>query len=100
MDIPTVEVVINFDVPRNPTDYVHRVGRTARKGKRGLAISILTQYDVQLILNIEAVINTKLEKMEMNEKEVLNSLSRITKAKKNAQIVIILSETIKSFIII
>lgn len=78
---------MNFDIPRNPTDYVHRVGRTARKGKRGLAVSIMTQFDVQLILNIESVIKTKLEKMEMNEKEVLNSISGITKAKKNAQIV-------------
>lgn len=47
----------------------------------------MTQFDVQLILNIESVIKTKLEKFEINEKEVLNSISGITKAKKNAQIV-------------
>lgn len=46
LDIPMVNLVINYDIPMNSDDYIHRVGRTARKGKRGLAISVVNQYDV------------------------------------------------------
>lgn len=87
LDIQTVDLVINYDVPRNPIDYVHRVGRTARKGKRGVAISLVSQYDIELILKIEEVIKTKLEKLEVSEKEALETMNKVTKARKLAQIV-------------
>ena len=53
LDIPDVEIVINYDVPQNAKDYVHRVGWTAWSGKAGEAITIVTQYDVELFLKIE-----------------------------------------------
>ncbi|KAL4897006.1 P-loop containing nucleoside triphosphate hydrolase protein [Aspergillus ambiguus] len=61
LDIPTVSLVVNFDVPRNPDDYVHRVGRTARAGRRGEAVTLVGQRDVQLVLAIEARVGRQME---------------------------------------
>ncbi|KAF5946383.1 hypothetical protein HYC85_016611 [Camellia sinensis] len=70
LDIPTVDLVINYDIPRYPRDYVHRVGRTARAGRGGLAVSLVSQNDVDLIHEIEAVLGKQLDKFEYNENEV------------------------------
>lgn len=43
LDIPAVDVVVNYELPTNPKDYVHRVGRTARAGRSGRSLTIVTQ---------------------------------------------------------
>jgi len=53
LDIPEVAVVVNWDVPRVGDDYVHRVGRTARAGKKGQAITFVTEGDVELVKGLE-----------------------------------------------
>ncbi|CAN4097098.1 unnamed protein product [Withania somnifera] len=84
LDIPTVDLVINYDIPRYPQDYVHRVGRTARAGRGGLAVSFVTQNDVDLIHEIEAVLGKQLEKFECKENEVLADITKVYKAKRVA----------------
>ena len=49
LDIPEVGLVFNFDMPKNPKDYVHRVGRTARAGRQGKSVALVSQYDVKLL---------------------------------------------------
>ncbi len=71
--------MLNFDVPKNPRDYVHRVGRTARAGRGGTAVTLVTQYDIKLVLAAEEYINTKLEKVEYPEKQVLDDISHLMK---------------------
>lgn len=57
LDIPEVAMVLNWDCPRMPEDYVHRVGRTARAGRGGLAVTMITERDVELIKGIEDTIS-------------------------------------------
>ncbi|XP_057461703.1 LOW QUALITY PROTEIN: DEAD-box ATP-dependent RNA helicase 36 [Actinidia eriantha] len=84
LDIPTVDLVINYDIPRYPSDYVHRVGRTARAGRGGQAVSFVTEKDVDLIHQIEAVIEKQLEKFDCKENEVLADITKVYKAKRVA----------------
>ncbi|KAL8469394.1 hypothetical protein ACS0TY_032287 [Phlomoides rotata] len=85
LDIPTVDLVLNYDIPRYSEDYVHRVGRTARAGRGGLALSFITQNDVDLVHEIEAFTGKKMDKFECNEKEVLDdNITRVYKARRVA----------------
>ncbi|CAL9040272.1 unnamed protein product [Musa banksii] len=84
LDIPSVDVVINYDIPTNSKDYVHRVGRTARAGRSGLALSLVNQYEVEWYLQIEQLIGKKLPEYPANETEVLIYLERVSDAKRIA----------------
>ncbi|CAO3649277.1 unnamed protein product [Cunninghamella blakesleeana] len=84
LDIPSVELVLNYDIPRDPTDYIHRVGRTARAGRGGQSLSIVSEKDIQLIQNIEEKTNKKMEEYEVDENVVLKNLTEVTTAKRVA----------------
>lgn len=53
LDIPEVDLVLNAELPRKAVDYVHRVGRTARAGRRGRAVSLVGEQDVDLVHEAE-----------------------------------------------
>lgn len=78
LDIPDVNFVINYDVPRNPTDYVHRVGRTARAGRQGTSVTFVGQRDVALVLAIEEYVGCKMA--EWGE-EGVNVETRVVKGR-------------------
>ena len=60
IDIPAISHVINFDIPSDPESYVHRIGRTARAGRQGVAISFCDPHDDTLLLAVEKAINYKI----------------------------------------
>lgn len=86
LDIPACELVINYDIPRRVTTYVHRVGRTARAGRGGLAISFVSQSDVELVHAIEEKTQKKLiEHQGDGEDKVMGELSNTLKARQIAR---------------
>ena len=60
LDVKGVSHVINFDVPWQPDDYVHRIGRTGRAGLTGIAITLATKEDAEAVAAIEKLTNTKI----------------------------------------
>jgi len=84
LDIPLVDVVVNYDIPANSKDYIHRVGRTARAGRAGRAITFVTQYDVELFQRIEKLIGKKMDKFECEHEEVVVLLERVSEAQRIA----------------
>jgi ATP-dependent RNA helicase DeaD len=62
LDIEHVSHVVNFDVPSSPDVYVHRIGRTGRAGREGMAITLVEPREHRLLGNIEAATRTRLER--------------------------------------
>lgn len=64
LDIKDVSHVINYDIPKQPEDYIHRIGRTARAGSSGIAFSILSPPDFDNFRRIEALCPTPIKKVD------------------------------------
>lgn len=62
IDVDDVEVVFNYDLPYDPEDYVHRIGRTGRAGKSGRAISLVPYRELFQVRNIERFANVRIER--------------------------------------
>ena len=71
LDIQGVTHVYNYDIPRTSDEYVHRIGRTARAGEKGMAVNILTSNDYENFRNIMEDPSFKIEKLEVPEIERL-----------------------------
>ncbi|KAJ8650031.1 hypothetical protein MRB53_003054 [Persea americana] len=84
LDIPSVDMVINYDTPPNYKDYIHRVGRTARAGKSGIAISFCNQYTWQWIIEIENLIGKKFSLFPCTNDEVSLLMERVNEARRLA----------------
>ncbi|OAX78816.1 ATP-dependent rRNA helicase RRP3 [Emergomyces africanus] len=84
LDIPSVDVVLNFDLPPDSKTYIHRVGRTARAGKSGHAFSVVTQYDLEVWLRIENALGKKLDEYKVEKEEVMVLSDRVGEAQRHA----------------
>jgi ATP-dependent RNA helicase DDX47/RRP3 len=79
-----VDCVVNYDIPTDSKSYIHRVGRTARAGRAGKSISLVTQYDLELFLRIEAVLGKKLDQFHVEKDQVLLLQERVDEAQREA----------------
>jgi superfamily II DNA/RNA helicase len=69
LDVKGVSHVINYDVPWQPDDYVHRIGRTGRAGMKGIAITLATRDDAEAVERIEKLIGHKIPRAEASSEE-------------------------------
>jgi len=76
LDIDSINTVINYDLPRSPTDYIHRIGRTARAGKSGTAISFISHEDQAHFKIIEKKCNVKINKEQVEGFELTGEAPR------------------------
>ncbi|KAN0126580.1 P-loop containing nucleoside triphosphate hydrolase protein [Russula decolorans] len=84
LDIAEVALVVNWDLPDEPEAYTHRVGRTARAGRGGIAFSFVSENDENRVLRIEERIATRLVELDLPEGKVLEKLNKVSTAKRQA----------------
>ena len=71
INVQQVSVVINFDLPRSRETYIHRIGRSGRMGRKGVAINFVTSADVHQLRDIEAFYHTEIKPMPMNVADLI-----------------------------
>jgi len=71
IDVQQVSLVINYDLPKDRENYIHRIGRSGRFGRKGVAINFIVQEDVRVLRDIEQFYNTQIEEMPMNVADLI-----------------------------
>ena len=71
IDVQTVSLVINYDLPRDRESYIHRIGRTGRYGRKGWAINFIMQNDAKTLQDIENFYSTQIDEMPQNIPELI-----------------------------
>ncbi|KAL4220179.1 Eukaryotic initiation factor 4A-II [Mactra antiquata] len=71
IDVQQVSLVINYDLPANRENYIHRIGRGGRFGRKGVAINFITRDDERTLRDIEQFYNTQIEEMPMNVADLI-----------------------------
>merc|ERR1712133_271006 len=66
IDVQQVSLVINYELPGQRENYIHRIGRSGRVGRKGVAINLITEEDKRSLQDIEQFYNTTIEEMPMN----------------------------------
>jgi len=71
IDVQQVSLVINYDLPTNRENYIHRIGRGGRFGRKGVAINFVTEDDRRSLKDIEQFYNTQVDEMPMNVADLI-----------------------------
>jgi ATP-dependent RNA helicase DDX49/DBP8 len=85
LDLPSIHAVINYDLPADPRQYIHRVGRTARFTAAGTAVNLVNQYDVAKFKHVENEIGQKLESYTICQEEVVKLIGETFAARRLAK---------------
>jgi translation initiation factor 4A len=71
IDVHQVLLVINYDLPTQPENYLHRIGRSGRFGRKGVAINFVTKDDERMLQDIQRFYNTVIEELPSNVADLL-----------------------------
>merc|ERR1711937_541370 len=71
LDVPQVTLVINYDLPNNRENYIHRIGRSGRFGRKGVAINFVRNDDIRILRDIEQYYSTQIDEMPMAINEIM-----------------------------
>jgi len=71
IDVQQVSLVINYDLPNNRELYIHRIGRSGRFGKKGVAINFVKNDDIRILRDIEMFYATQIDEMPMNVADLI-----------------------------
>jgi translation initiation factor 4A len=72
IDVQQVSLVINYDLPPNRENYIHRIGRVGRFARKGVAINFITQNDIKYLKDIEEFYHTQIAEMPANISEYVH----------------------------
>jgi len=106
LDISDVSHVINFDIPQDPESYVHRIGRTGRAGKSGIAITFITPREFKQLRLIEKAIKVKIKRkevpsmsdlLEKQKDEIKDLISKVIKQENISHYISIVEEMTEEF---
>eukprot|EP01069_Polyplicarium_translucidae_P013263 Polyplicarium_translucidae@DN860_c0_g1_i1.p1 len=71
LDVQAVSLVINYDLPNNRELYIHRIGRSGRFGRKGVAINFVKDHDIRILRDIEQFYSTQIDEMPMNVADLI-----------------------------
>ena len=72
IDVQQLSLVINFDLPKSKETYIHRIGRSGRYGRKGVAINLVTDRDIDNMKDLEAFYETEIKEMPQNLEDYLS----------------------------